>query len=167
MTVRLGRLLLRDLFPWDGAQVFAMTGDPTVVRYMGFPVQKSVDEATALIERYQNAPTKFQAICLDDDMLGIVGLEVRGHQATISLMFRSDWKTRGVGREFSKPFIDWIFTHPTIWRLWSYVHVDNVPGQRVTERLGAAREGRLRRFEYFPNVSTEPQDVFVYSIVRG
>ena len=33
-------------------------------------------------------------------------------------------------------------------------------------RMGAEREGRLRRFEMFPNLSDEPQDCFVYSIVR-
>lgn len=168
MTAQLGRFIIRDIHPWEGPAVFALTGDPDVMRYMGFAVHKTVDDATALIAQYQNSPTRWQAVCLGDDMLGIAGLEVRGHQATMSLMFRRCRQARGVGREFSVPFVQWIFTHPTIWRVWSYVHVDNIPGQRVTERTGAQREGRLRRFAFFPNVSTaEPQDVFVYGIVRS
>lgn len=174
MTIReaqLGRFLIRDLNPWEGAAVFALTGDEQVMKYMGFAVHKSVDDATKLLQLYQNTPARYQAVCLDGDptdVLGIVGLEVHGHQATMTLMFRRDMKARGAGREFSAPFIQWLFSHPKIWRLWSYVHVDNVPGQRVTERLGALKEGRLRRFEFFPNISTtEPQDVYIYSIVRG
>lgn len=170
MTARLGRFLIRDIHPWEGPGVFALTGDRNVMRYMGFKVHDTVDEATALIRQYRQAPSRFQIVCLDGDptdILGIVGLEVQRHQATMSIMFRRDWKARGAGREFSKPFVQWIFTHPHIWRVWTYVHVDNMPGQRVTERCGALKEGRLRRFEVFPNVSTEPQDVFVYSIVRG
>ena len=169
MTARVGRFLLRDIMPWEGPAIFALTGDHKVMRYMGFPVHTSVDDATALIRQYRQAPGRWQAICLDGevDVLGILGLEVRGHQATMSMTLRRDWKTRGVGREIGKPVVDWILTHPQIWRVWSYVHVDNVAGQRVTERTGAVKEGRLRRFEFFPNVSTEPQDCYIYSIVRS
>lgn len=170
MTAQIGRFVIRDLNPWDGAALFVMTGDPAVTRYMGFRTHEHPLEAAALIETYSTSLTKWQAVCLADnpaDVLGIVGFEVRGHQATITIMFRHDWKARGAGREFSKPFVQWVFTHPSIWRVWAYCHVDNVPVQRVLERMGAVREGRLRRFEVFPNVSAEPQDVFVYAIVRG
>lgn len=165
----IGRFLVRDINPWEGAKIFALTGDPDVMRYMGFAMHRSIDDAAMLIARYRDAPSRFQAVCPTDDpadVLGIVGLEVQGHQAALTIMFRRDWKTRGAGREFSKPFVQWIFMHPQIWRVWAYCHVDNLPVQRVLERMGAGREGRLRRFEFFPNVSTEPQDVYVYSIVR-
>lgn len=168
---QLGRFLVRDLNPWEGPGLFALTGDADVMRYMGFKRHDTVDQATKLIQLYQDSPTRWLVVChaaSPADILGVVGLEIRGHQATISLMFRRDWKARGAGREFGKPFVDWIFTHPQIWRLWSYVHVDNVQGQRVTEKIGAQIEGRLRRFEFFPNISEdEPQPVYIYSIVRG
>jgi ribosomal-protein-alanine N-acetyltransferase len=171
MTVeaKLGRFLIRDFNPWEGPGVFALTGDHKVMRYMGFAVHSSVDQATALLQTYGSSPSRFQAVCLDGDptdILGIIGLEVRGHQAAMTIMFRRDWKARGAGREFSVPFVQWIFTHPTIWRVWAYCHVDNIAVRRVLERMGADCEGRLRRFEYFPNVSEVPQDVYVYSIVR-
>lgn len=166
---KLGRFLIRDIQPWEGPGVFALTGDHNVMRYMGFAVHKSVDDATTLIRTYRESPSKFQAVCLDGepaDMLGIVGLEVRGHQAAMTIMFRRDWKARGAGREFSKPFVQWIFTHKNIWRVWAYCHVDNIPVQRVLERMGATCEGCLRRFEFFPNISAEPQTCLVYAITR-
>jgi RimJ/RimL family protein N-acetyltransferase len=171
MTATVGRFVVRDMHPWEGAKVFALTGDVRVMRYMGFAVHKTVDEATALIETYKNSPSKFQAVCQVDtpaDILGIVGFEVRGHQATMTVMFRGDMKARGAGREFSVPFAQWVFTHPSIWRLSAFCHVDNLPVQRVLERMGAHREGQLRKFAFFPNVhATEPQDVYLYSIVRN
>jgi [ribosomal protein S5]-alanine N-acetyltransferase len=165
----IGRFIIRDISPWEGPRIFALTGDHAVMRYMGFPVHKTVDDARKLIAQYQNSPSKWQAVCLDGepaDILGIIGFEVQGHQATMSIMFRRDWKARGAGREFSRQFVTWIFTHPQIWRVWAYVHTENVPAQRVLERMGAEREGRLRRFAVFPNVGPEPQDVFIYAIVR-
>ncbi len=167
---QLGRFLIRDLNPWEGPGLFALTGNPDVTRYMGFKTHTDVRQAELLIAIYRDSPTRWQAVCHADspaDILGILGLEVQGHQATITIMFRSDWKARGAGREFSKPFVQWVLTHPGIWRVWAYCHVDNIPVQRVLERMGAEREGRLRRFEYFPNVSDEPQDAYVYGIVRN
>lgn len=169
MNAELGRFVIRQLDPWEGSRVFRLTGDPTIMRYMGFRTHTSDNEAAALIERYAGSRSKWLAVCLKDDpadVLGIVGFEVQRHQATLSLMFRNDWKARGAGREFAVPFVQWIFTHPQIWRVWSYVHVDNKAGQHATEKTGAKREGRLRRFEVFPNLGPEPQDVYVYAIVR-
>jgi RimJ/RimL family protein N-acetyltransferase len=170
MNAELGRFVIRDLEPWEGASVFRLTGDPKATRYMGFRRHVTEAQATDLITRYKGPNNgRWLAICPKEnpvDVLGIVGLEIRGHAATMSLMFRSDWKARGAGIQFAEPFAAWVMTHPTIWRLWSYVHVDNLLGQRATLRTGAKLEGRLRRFEYFPNISDEPQDVYVYSIVR-
>ena len=95
-----------------------------------------------------------------------MGFEVIEHQVAMTIMFRRDWKARGAGREFSVPFVAWIFTHPQIWRVWAYCHPKNVPVIRVLERMGATREGLLRRFAVFPNISDEPQDAYVYGIVR-
>lgn len=170
VQAKLGRFLIRDINPWEAPGVFALTGDRGVMKYMGFKRHETVQEAGELISRYREAPARYQAVCLDGeptDILGIVGLEVLRHQATMTIMFRTDWKARGAGREFSVPFVQWIFTHPHIWRVWAYCHTGNVAVQRVLERMGAGLEGRLRRFEIFPNVDPAvPQDVFVYSIVR-
>ena len=171
MNAELGRFVVREISPWEAPRVFALTGDPEVMRYMGFPVHKDEAEAAALIARYRNNPAaRYLGVALKEapaDLLGIVGFEVQRHSAALTIMFSRDWRARGAGRAFSAPFVEWIFTHPEIWRVWAYCHVDNLPVQRVLERMGAEREGRLRRFEVFPNIGPEPQDVYVYSIVRG
>lgn len=169
MIAKIGRFVVRDLNLWDGPALFVMTGDPGTTHYMGFRTHKTTNEAVRLISQYDLGPAKFQAVCpatKPSNVLGVVGFEVQRHLATVTIMFRRDWQARGAGREFSKPFVQWIFTHPQIWRVWAYCHVDNVPAQRVLERMGAQCEGLLRRFEFFPNVSAEPQDCYVYAIVR-
>lgn len=169
MIVQFGRFVVRDIDPWEGPGVFRLTGDPEIMRYIGFRTHQSVDEAYELILNYQKGPGKWLAVCRKEtpaDILGIIGFEVVRHSATLTIMFRSDWKARGAGREVSVPFVNWIFTHGSIWRVWAFCHTNNVPVQRVLERMGAEREGRLRRFEVFPNLRPEPQDVYVYSIVR-
>lgn len=168
MTVQFGRFTLRSLGPWDADALFKLTSNPKVTRYMGFRAHTSSCEAGELLQRYCTHPNaKFMGAYLDGtELAGTVGFEIRGHQAVVMIMFGGDWKSRGAGREISAPFVKWLFTHPQIWRVCAYCHVDNVPVQRVLERMGAEREGRLRRLEYFLNISDEPQDVYVYSIVK-
>lgn len=164
MLATMGRFTVRDVNIWDRMHVYSMFSNPDTVRYLGVRRLGSVQEADELIKRYAESLTKWLAICEGVRFLGIVGLEVRGHQATLTLA--SNGARKGLGREFSVPFVQWIFTHPGVWRVWSYCHVDNVQAQRVNVRMGAQCEGRLRRFEFFPNLSDEPQDVYVYSLIR-
>lgn len=170
MYAELGNFVVRSINPWEGARVFRLTGDPKVTRYLGFRTHETQEQAEALLEMYNGDPRiKWFAVCRKEtpqDIIGIVGFEVNRHSATLTLMFRSDWKARGAGVQFADKFVAWILAHPQIWRVWSYVHVDNLLGQRAIERTGAKKEGCLRRFEIFPNISNEPQDVFVYGIVR-
>jgi RimJ/RimL family protein N-acetyltransferase len=165
-SATLGRFTLRDVNLWDAPELLALFGDAQTVRYMGLRQLRGVAEASALIERYATSPTRWLAVLDDAKFLGIVGMEAQGHQVALTIAFNRTQKARGAGRELSVPFVTWIFTHPNIWRVWAYCHVDNLPVQRVLSRMGAEREGRLRRFEVFPNLSHEPQDVFSYSITR-
>jgi len=165
-TAQLGRFTIRDVNLWDAPDLLTLFGDPDTVRYMGVLQLRNLIEAQTLIMRYEAGPGRWLSVLDGTQFLGIVGLEIRGHQATITLAFNRSRKARGAGREFSRPFVTWLFTHPQVWRVWAYCHVDNLPVQRVLERMGAEREGRLRRFEMFPNLSTEPQDCYLYSIVR-
>lgn len=162
----LGRFTVRDVNIFDGPRILSLFGDPDIVRYLGVKQIHTLDEASELIQRYANSQTRWLVVQDKETnrFEGIVGLEVRGHQATLFITFAKH--ARGAGREFSVPFVKYLFTQPQIWRVWAYCHVDNVAVQRVLERMGADCEGRMRRFEIFPNLGPEPQDVYVYAITR-
>ncbi len=159
----LGRFTIGDVSAWDVLDLFS---NPETVRYLGVPLVSTMDEAAAVVERYASSPTRWLSVRDGAEFLGIVGVETKGHQATVVIAFKPTRKARGAGRSFSVPLVQWIFTNPHIWRVWAYCHVENFPVQRVLERMGAMCEGRLRRFEVFPNISPEPQDCYVYAIVR-
>jgi len=163
-VAQLGRFTIRDVNVRDTPDLYALFGNPDTVRYVGVRQLATPGEAAQLIERYQSSPTRWLSVLEGTKFLGIVGLEIRGHQAALTIA--SNGIRRGFGREFSVPFVQWIFTHPQIWRVWAYCHRLNFPVQRVMKRMGATQEGLLRRFEVFPNISDEPQDVYVYSITR-
>lgn len=162
----LGRFTVRDINIFDTQNLLDLFGDEETVRYVGAPHLRTLEDAAELIQRYVVSPTRWLAVLDGDAFLGVVGLEIAGHHATLFIAFKRTWKARGAGREFSVPFVQYIFTHPNVWRVSAFCHVDNVAVQRLLDRMGAECEGRLRRFHVFPNVSDDPQDVYLYSIVR-
>lgn len=155
-----------ELMQWHAPALFELTGDPRVTRYLGFRTHETVHDAARLIEEYARGPAAWQAAHDDSGRLvGVVGTEKRGHILAMALY--GNPKFRGFGRTAAVPLIDHAMMHdPDVWRVWAHCHVDNVPVQRVLERLGAEREGRMRRYAVFPNISDEPQDCYLYAITK-
>lgn len=61
---------------------------------------------------------------------------------------------------------DLALREPGVFRVQATCHVDNLASQRVLEKSGFAREGRLARWLVLPNLSPEPQASFMYARVR-
>ena len=55
---------------------------------------------------------------------------------------------------------------PRIFRVQATCDTENIPSQRVLEKSGFAREGRLERYTVHPSVSTEPRACFMYAKCR-
>jgi RimJ/RimL family protein N-acetyltransferase len=58
------------------------------------------------------------------------------------------------------------FTNDDVYRVWTYVGVDNVASQRVLERVGMTNEGVLHRWLPTPNLAAEPSDAYVFAVWR-
>ena len=163
-------LTIREITPFDAPWLFKITGDPDAVRYMGLPVHQTVHDAARLIELYRTSPSTFLAVVdrlSPGELLGVIGYEVQAHSVAMTVKLNlHDRRVRGAARIVCLPFVRHLLAQPPIWRVWAHCHVDNLPVQRVLSRMGATYEGTMRRYAVFPNISTEPQDCRLYSIVR-
>lgn len=164
-------LTVREVLPWDAPWLFKITSDPKAVRYMGLSVHQTVHDAYRLIEQYRLSQSTFLAIVdrsFPGELLGVVGYEVQGHSVAMTVKLNlHDRRVYGAARTVCVPFVKELLAQPPIWRVWAYCHVDNMPVQRVLQRMGATCEGVMQRYAVFPNISTEPQDCKLYSIVKG
>jgi RimJ/RimL family protein N-acetyltransferase len=153
-----------ELMQWDAPLLFELTGNPRVTKYLGFKTHETVHDASRLIEAYRTSPGQWFGSFIDGRLAGVVGIERQGHSATMAVY--ASPHARGFGRMTAAPIVDFVLSQPGVWRVWAFCHVDNVPVQRVMERLGAVQEGCMRRYAMFPNVSDEPQDCFLYAITK-
>ena len=164
------KFTVRPTSPFDDVWLFKITGDPEATRYMGFRTHQTIDDARQMLSDYETSPSTFLAVTLCDEpgqLLGVIGYEVKGHQATLSVKLNQhDRRVRGATRLICKPFLRALLMQPNIWRVWSFVHVDNIVSQRTTEKCGAKWESTARRFAMFPNLSDEPQNCRIYAMTK-
>ena len=97
--------------------------------------------------------------------LGMIGTTIAGHAMEIGYVLRSDAQGRGYMTEALNAVVQTACLSAEIIRIFATCHPENIASQRLLERCEFIREGRLRKFQVYPNISGEPTDVFLYARV--
>lgn len=143
---------LPDLRPW---MAWAHTASP----------EETVKFA-ARAEAQWVAGTAFHfAIVLDGEVIGGVGVEVRGpldRLGELGYWVRTDRCGQGYATEASSSVVEFGFEEAGLHRLELRAGVDNRASQRVAEKLGFQQEGRLRQGGRGAEV---PYDCYVYGLL--
>lgn len=87
------------------------------------------------------------AVFEDGDMIGAIGIDVLRpiHRlGELGYWIRSDRAARGRMTEAGRALLDFGFSVLDLYRMELRAGVDNLASQRVAEKLGFQREGRLR-----------------------
>ena len=169
------RLVARVPEPGDAPAVFsAYASDPEVTTYLSWPAYTDVPAlASFLAERsgeWQSADSHSFSwlVSLRDDPtpIGSIGVTFQQTGALFGyVLARRHWN-RGLMSEVLSRLSGWALSQPRIYRAWAFCHVGNSASARVMEKAGMSREGVLRRWQRFPNLSPEPQDCLVYARTR-
>lgn len=70
---------------------------------------------------------------------------------------------QGIAVQAVTQLVDWTYAHTNLDRLEILCATENVRSQRVAEKVGATREGVLRRRLV---LNAETHDAIVYSLIR-
>jgi RimJ/RimL family protein N-acetyltransferase len=165
------RLLLRRPTADDAEAIFSRyASDLEVTRYVGWPRHRNVDETRAFLAFSESLWTQWPAgpyLILgreDGRLLGSTGLmfENPSRAATGYVLARDAWG-RGFATEATGAMVD-LARKTAVLRLYALCHHAHRASARVLEKAGFSREGTLRRYADFPNLTPgEAQDVLCYS----
>jgi RimJ/RimL family protein N-acetyltransferase len=167
------RLLLRKPRATDADAVLRYASDLSVTRHMSWPTHRSLAEAGEFLRMcelwWESGPEFCWAVTVKphDALRGTIGCRIQGHAATLGYVLELDAWSRGYATEAARAVISWLDQQPAVYRVWAFCDVANPASARVLEKVGMSREGTLRRWFVFPNLSPEPRDCFVYAKVRG
>lgn len=171
--IDLPRLRLRRPRLSDAAAIFEYASDPAVVRYVDWPVSRSLGEATERIRAREPAWSTgaeyywVLAMPADDRAIGSIGCRVSGASAEFGFVLNRRCWGNGYATEAAQAVTNWVFSVPAVNRLSTTCDFENVASARVLEKAGLTREAILPRAIVRPNLATEPRDAFLYSKHRA
>ncbi len=164
------RLRLRALHPQDADALFALYGDPQVMRYWSHPPWHDRAQAVAHIDRMQRERTQTEfypwAATLDDDVLigtcSLFALSREHARAELGYALRRDYWGRGLAAQMLELALAHAFTRLGLLRIEADVDPLNSASCRLLERQGFTREGLLRERW---RVGGTPQDSALYGLL--
>ena len=169
--IETSRLRLRRPISEDAEAIYARyASDPEVVRFMGWPLHRSLDDTRAFLKfseaEWQRWSAGTYLIESRDDgrLLGSTGLsfETPTRASTGYVLARDAWG-HGYATEALKGIIE-VASKLGVRRLYALCYTEHAASSRVLEECGFSHEGTLRRHSELPNLHPgEPCDMFCYA----
>jgi RimJ/RimL family protein N-acetyltransferase len=159
---------------WDVGDLPALVAagvDPTVRRFR-YSIPDSEAQAQAWLTRLRTDRQAGRRVELaiaaapDFNAVGSVSLQDFEHgNATVRYWLAPTARGRGLATCAVRLLAGWAFHELALARLWLQIESDNVASQRVAERCGFVREGRLR--SHFEGRDGGRMDVLIYGLLPG
>ncbi len=159
----------------DAPALFSWASDPEVTRYLSFAPHRSLEESLAVLRRWEKAWAQTDGElrpCLPLAYLIQAGGEAVGSLSAVRLRYgyelgyalrRARWG-QGIAPRAVALLADWLLLAGAV-RVTASAHVENAASHRVLEKAGFSREGRMRRYFFFPNLGAYG-DGYLYAKVK-
>lgn len=167
------RLLLRLPVLEDSEPIFRKYArDPEVTKYLVFRPHDDIHVTRDFIRRCRQCwhdETAFPWVVVrkeDHELAGMLELRIDRFRADLGYVIAREYWGKGYATEITKSVIAWALLQEDIYRVWATCDIENLASARVLEKAGMQREGILRRYILHPNISPEPRDSYIYSVVK-
>jgi ribosomal-protein-alanine N-acetyltransferase len=159
-----GRILNLRIAEKEDLQVFASwINDLEFVGEYDPIIQQSKAEVEKRLDSQQQDDREFIIEKKDGTRIGFITYFRFGKQLEIGFALIPTERKKGYCTEAVNIMIDYLFLAKNDVRIQAAANVDNEPCQRVLQKAGFQKEGRLRK-SYF--IRGEWKDLFMYSILR-
>jgi RimJ/RimL family protein N-acetyltransferase len=169
----LGEIILRKPERKDAESIFRnYTQDEEVSKYLIWRPHNELSVSESWINYCMEVfnPEKDLKLMIagsdTDEAIGMIDAKVEGHQAVIGYVLARRYWGRGIMTRVLKRVLEELISRPLVFRVYATHDLDNPASGRVMEKAGMEFEGILRRASILPNVSIEPRDSKLYSIVK-
>lgn len=147
------RLILRPFRTGDAAALFAYLRAPTARCFIPLTLT-DMTEAEAEVAKRAGDPDSL-TICLKQtgqligDLFGAMPEDEGGDTASVGWHLNAQFSGQGYAFEAASALFDHLFRVAGLRRLYAYVEEDNLPSQRLCDKLGMRREGLFVEFVSF------------------
>ncbi|SHM49711.1 GNAT family N-acetyltransferase [Chryseobacterium polytrichastri] len=156
MKIETERLLLRKLEDTDYERLFLLDSDPEVMKYIGVPVVKDVNDSKKMIQFIQkqyaeNGVGRFAVIEKESNLLiGWSGLKfltepINGYKNVYELGYRylPEYWGKGYAMEAAKASLNYGFNDIDTDIIYAMAHSENDGSNHILQKLGFERTGEF------------------------
>jgi ribosomal-protein-alanine N-acetyltransferase len=174
-TLQTPRLLLRPITEDDHASIFAYAKNPAVARYTLFNAHQSIGDTEDFVKQIARANYLQRildplGICIIEQPATVIGtagvrwVSMANRTMDLGYVLAQEHWGKGYAVEACRALLDYAFTHYPVERIQASVFGPNVASVRVMEKLGATREGTMRRAVI---KGGESFDLHLFSVLRS
>lgn len=149
-AIHTDRLILRNFARGDAADLFAYLHRPRSSCFLSFALA-DIAAAEAEVEA-RSRSDEAVAVCLRSNgrLIGDLFRVLEPPDTyTVGWNFNAEFAGAGFATESARAMFEHLFTAGQARRIYAYVEEDNIPSQRLCERLGMRREGLFIEFISF------------------
>lgn len=147
--------------------------DPKVTTYMSWAphtsVQDTVDFLQKVVQAWEDRTEYSYVISIKTtgEVIGMIGAMVPSsfHYRIGYVLGANHWG-KGYTTEALQRIMDEAMAQPEVHRVDAICDCNNTGSWKVMEKAGMEREAMLRKFILEPNLSDQPQDIFVYAKIK-
>lgn len=168
-SIETPRLTLRNFRAEDAEDLFAYLREPSVSCFLSMKLD-DMDAAKAEAER-RSQSDEYIAVCLSgtDKLIGDLFAVPEDDTVSVGWNFNPAFSGTGLASEAARALFQWLFSVKQARRLYAYVEDNNIPSQRLCERLGMRREGLFMEYVSFRNGDDDLpiyENTMQYAILR-
>ncbi len=165
------RLLLQRFRYEDGEEIFyTYASKPEATKYMAWPTHQSIHDTrnflNYVIHGWRQGTDYSFAIRLKDNhrMIGSCGIANEEGKIQFGYVLGPSHWGKGYATEATKAMLEKIKSQPNIFRIGTFVDVDNSASMKVLKKCGLIEEVLLEKWFRFPNQNNEPKDCVLFRL---
>lgn len=170
--IKTERLLLRRMTDADAPEVQFLRSDDSVMKYIDREKTKTVEEATAFIQKVNETIDKNEsimwAISLKDDpgkLIGNIGfwrIINKHYRSEIGYMLHPDFWGKGIMKEALLAATDFGFNNIKLHSIEAHINPENIASGMLLEKAGFVREAYFKEDFFFRDKFI---DTAIYSLL--
>lgn len=165
------RLVLQRLRYEDAEEIFyTYASKPEATKFLSWRTHRSVEDTRAFlriaIENWNYGSDYSFSIRLKSNgrLVGAFGVINEDGKIQFGYVLSPSHWGSGYGTEVCKTMVEILKTFPGVFRVGTFVDVDNTASVKVLLKCGLVEEARLEKWHRFVNQNNEPRDCFLFKL---
>jgi [ribosomal protein S5]-alanine N-acetyltransferase len=165
------RLVLKRLRYEDAEEIFyTYASKPEATKFMAWPTHRSVEDTRAFllyaIDSWNKGSDYSFAIRLKDSqkMIGSIGVMNENGKIQFGYILSPSYWSNGYATEACREIMALLKTFTIVYRVGTFVDIDNTASIKVLLKSGLVEEARLNKWHRFVNQGNLPKDCILFKL---